>query len=207
LREQRDQETGYLPPGVFMNRIALLLVLALSLPFTARADEASHRAKAQEMMSLLHTDKNVQQVVDNISKEVAEAADKAIGPDPTPEKKAKATDFEQQAHQIIDAQLGWKSMQAGFTDIYAKAFTDEQLDSIIAFYKSPAGIALLTTMPDVNTQIGQLGQSHVAAVQPQLQQLYSTFKQSLAAAPPTLGPTSPALPPAAPPAPSATTPK
>jgi hypothetical protein len=190
-----------------MNRVALLLVLALSLPLTARADEASHRAKAQQMMALLHTDKNVQQVVDNIGREVAEAADKAVGADPTPEKKAKLNDFEQQAHQLIDAQLGWKSLQAGFTDIYAKAFTEEQLDSIIAFYKSPAGIALLDSMPDVNTEIGKLGQSRVAAVQPQLQQLYSTFKQSLAAAPPTLGPTSPTMPPAAPAAAPATTPK
>lgn len=74
-----------------MNRVALLLVLALSLPLTARADEASHRAKAQQMMALLHTDKNVQQVVDNIGREVAEAADKAVGADPTRRRRPSST--------------------------------------------------------------------------------------------------------------------
>ena len=187
-----------------MNRRGLLLVLTLCLPLTclpltARADEASHRAKAQEMIALLHTENGVQKVADNISKQVAEAADKAVGTDPAPDKKAKLDQFEQQAHQIIDAQLSWKAMEAGFVDIYAKAFTDEQLDAIIAFYKSPAGSALLTAMPEVNTQIGQLGAARVNAVQPQLQQLYATFKQSLAAAPPTLGPVpSPAAPATAP---------
>jgi hypothetical protein len=190
------------------NRIALLLVLALCLPVAARADEASHRAKAQEMMTLLHTDKLVQQNADAMIKQVAAAADKAAGPDATPDAKAKVADFEKQAQQMIDAQIGWKVMQEKFTDIYAKSFTEEQLDSIIAFYKSPAGAALLTTMPDVNTQIGQLGGGRVQALQPQLQQLYADLKKSLTP-PPTLGPlgpgpaAAPAAPAAAPPAPAA----
>ena len=63
-------------------RIALLLVLALSLPIAARADDASHRAKVQEMMSLLHTEKTVQLGAENIRKQVDEAAEKAAGPTP-----------------------------------------------------------------------------------------------------------------------------
>lgn len=177
-------------------RLALLVSLASCLPLAARADEASRHTKAEEVIALLHSERGVQQVADNISKQVAQAAEKAVGTDPTPDKKAKLDQFEQQAHQLIEAQLGWKALQPGFVDIYAKAFTDEQLDGIIAFYKSPAGAALLANMPDVNTQIGQLGSSHVNAVQPQLQQLYSTFKQSLAAPAPSLGPAaSPAVTP------------
>ena len=182
--------------GCRTHRLALLVALSSCLPLAARADEASRHAKAEEVIALLHTEKGVQQVADNISKEVAQAADKAVGTDPTPDKKAKLDQFEQQAHQLVEAQLGWKALQPGFVDIYAKAFTDEQLDGIIAFYKSPAGSALLTEMPDINTQIGQLGDSHVKAVQPQLQQLYANFKQSLAAPAPSLGPAaSPAVTP------------
>lgn len=171
-----------------MNRIAALLVLALSFPLAARADEASHRAKAQEMMALLHNEKVVQQVADNMMKQISDLADKTAGPDATPEAKAKVADFEKQASQIILAQVGWKTLQDPFADIYAKNFTEEQLDGIIAFYKSPAGAALLANMPDVNTQVAQVGQSRVQALQPQLQQLFADFKKSLAPAPPTLGP-------------------
>jgi hypothetical protein len=185
------------------NRIALLLVLALCLPVAARADEASHRAKAQEMITLLHTDKLVQQNADNMIKQVAAAADKAAGPDATPDAKAKVDDFKKQTEQMIDAQIGWKVMQDKFIDVYAKNFTEEQLDGIIAFYKSPAGVALLTTMPDVNSQIGQLGGGRVQTLQPQLQQMYADLKKNLTP-PPTLGPMGPAPAPAAPAAPAAT---
>jgi hypothetical protein len=180
-----------MPTAARTPRIALLLALALSLPVAARADEASHRAKAQEMMSLLHTDKLVQQVADNLMKQITQAADKASGPDATPDAKAKIADFEKQCSQMIEAQVGWKSMQEKFTDIYAKHFTEEQLDVIIAFYKSPAGVSLIASMPDVNSEVGQFGQSRVQAVQPQLQQLYADLRKSLAPPPPTLGPIGP----------------
>lgn len=183
-----------------MNRIALLLVFVLSLPLAARADDASHRAKAQEMMTLLHTDQNVQAVVEKFMKEVSDAADKEAGPNPSPEIKAKVADFEKQARQVIEASVGWKAMEPEFTDIYAKAFTDEQLDGIIAFYKSPSGSALLAKMPEVNAQVGQLGGSRVQALQPQLQQLFAGFRKSIAPTP-ALGP--PAGGPAAPSAPAA----
>jgi hypothetical protein len=85
------------------------------------------------------------------------------------------------------------------------------MDGIIAFYKSPAGSALLTKMPDVNVQIAQVGGARVQALQPQLQQLYTDFRKGLAPPPPTLGPLGPAtgapVNPSAPSTPPATTPK
>lgn len=192
-------------PRASVNRLALLLVLALLVPVSAHADEASHRAKAQEMMTFLKTEHVVQQIAENIRKQVADAADKVVGPSPTPEKQAKLDDFMKQASQMVDAQLSWKSMQAGFTDIYMKTFTEEQMDAIVTFYKSPAGIALLEKMPTVNDQVTQLGQSRMATLQPQLRQLFVDFQKSQAPPPPTLSPV-PAAP-AATPAPPTSTPK
>jgi hypothetical protein len=200
------------------NRIAQLIVLALCLPVAARADEASHRAKAEEMVTLLQTEKQVRFNADNIMKQVSEAADSAAGPNPTDDAKARIADFEKQAQQMIDGQVGWKALQTQFADAYAKIFTDDQLDAINAFYKSPAGLALVANMPDVNAQISQLVNGRMQALKPQLQQLYTDLKKSLAPAPPTLGPVPPAtlgpVPPAAPQAPAsapaapaATTPK
>jgi uncharacterized protein len=172
------------PPA---RRLALLLTLALTATLAARADEASHRVKAQEMMNLLHTQRMVQNIADNLKKQIVDAADSVAGPAATPEQKAKAADFEKQADQLIDAQLSWDVMKTSFTDIYVKNFTEEELDGIIAFYKTPAGTALLGKMPDVNSQVSQFGNSHLTTLQPQLKDLFENFRKSQAAAPPTLG--------------------
>jgi uncharacterized protein len=189
--------------AVRTNRLALLLVFALTLPLAAHADEASHRTKAAEMMTVLHTQRMVQQISDNLKKQIADAADKIAGPTPTDDAKAKVADFEKKADQLIDAQLSWDTMQAGFTDIYTKNLTEEQLDGIIAFYKSPAGVALLENMPTVNNQVTQFGGSHMTALQPQLKQMFEDFQKNVAtaaapepatAAPPAVAPPASAAP-------------
>jgi hypothetical protein len=172
---------------------ALLLAFALPFSLSARADEASHRAKAQELMTL-QDQRMVQQISDNIMKQVTEAAEHVAGPNPTPEVKAKADDVKKQAAQLVNAQLGWDSMKAGITDIYVKSFTEEQLDAIIAFYKTPAGAALLETMPAINSQVTQLGGSRMSTLRPQLTELFQAFQKSQAPASPTLGPVAPSAP-------------
>jgi uncharacterized protein len=177
-----------------MNRIAALLVLALAFPLAARADDASHRAKAQEMMAILHSQQMVQNISDSLKKQFPDAATTVIGPDPSPEKKAHADEFVKHADQLIDAQLGWSVLEPAFIDIYVKNFTEEQLDAIIAFYKTPAGLALLTTMPTINNQISQYGNQRLTDVlKPQLKQLFDDFRKADGAP---AGPATPAVPPA-----------
>jgi uncharacterized protein len=176
-----------------MKRTALVLVLALCFPLAARADEASHRAKAQQMVILLHTDRMVKQVSANFMKQLSTAGEKVIGPNATDEKKTQLADFEKKFAAMIDAQVGWDVMEPILTDYYQKAFTEEELDVIVTFYKTPAGAALVERMPAVNAQATQLLQTRMAAVQPQMKQMYEDFQKSqMAAAPPTVEPAPPA---------------
>jgi len=188
--------------------LALLLTLALCLPLAARADEAPHRAKAAQLVALLHTERMVQRVSDSIMKQVSDAAESSLGPNPTPEKKAHLDDFEKKIAQLVDEQLGWKAMQPAFVDLYAKSFTEQELDAIVAFYRTPAGVALLGKMPSIDAQATQLAKSRMDALQPKLNQLFDDFRKSQAAPAPATTPapaaTSPA--PAATPAPATSTP-
>jgi uncharacterized protein len=187
-----------------MNRIAAALLLALTLPLAARADEASHRARAQELITLLHTQQMVEHNADSLKTQLSAVAGNTIGSDPTPAKKAEAEVFINQAGKLIDAKLSWTSMQPGITDIYVKNFTEEQLDAIVAFYKTPAGSALLTNMSAVNTQVAAFGTQRLSVeLRPQLMQLVTTFKQKEAPAASTPAPATPPIP-AAPHAPAPT---
>ena len=54
-----------------MKRLSLLLVFALCLPLSARADDASHRAKAAELLTLMHTQDMVKRLTDTLKKQVS----------------------------------------------------------------------------------------------------------------------------------------
>ena len=168
------------------------LLFAFTVPLAAHADDASQRAKAEQLVNLNNTQKTVEQIAQNINAQIDQLADRAAGPDATADQKTKIDDFKKQAAQLIGTSLGWASMKPSIIDIYVKTFTEEQLDSILAFYKSPAGAAFLEKMPEINTQFGQLGNTRVAGIRDQLQKSYQDMQNSLHPIPTLGAPTSPA---------------
>lgn len=165
-----------------MNRLALLAAFALCLPLTARADDASLHAKAQELVTLLHTDRMVTQISDSFRKGTDDRAQQTVGQNPTPDAKAKLDDFEKKVSDTIDSEIGWKLLEPQFVDIYASTFTEDELTGILAFYKSAAGIAFLEKTPNVNSQVTKLTRMRAAALQAKLSAAFDEFHKSVAPA-------------------------
>jgi hypothetical protein len=162
-----------------MKRLALLLTLALYLPLTAHADEASRRVKAQEMLNLMHLDRLMDQMMDTMLQQMSTVKNQLGGSTVKPEDQAKLDEFQQKAIELIKSQMGWKALEPDYVDIYAKNFTDEQLDAILVFYKSPAGIALVDKLPTLTAEGSQLAQAKMTALQPQLRQLIQEYSKSV----------------------------
>lgn len=176
-----------------MTRLAALLAtLTFCLPLAAQtpapqtpapADQTSRQAKAAELVTLLHTDRMVNQISESLKRQLADQGQRAIGLNPTPESKDKLTDAEKKFADIVDAQVGWSVLGPAFTEIYAKAFTEDEMNGIIAFYKSPAGIAFLANTPIVNQQIQQITRPRLDQLQAQLRKSVDELHSSQTAIP------------------------
>jgi hypothetical protein len=186
-----------------MNRLTALLALVLIFPLAAHADEASRRAKSEELITLLHADRMSTQVTENVMQQTTAITTQKAGGTLSPETKTALADFQKKLVAVMEPQVGWKAIEPDYIRLYAAAFTDEELDGMLAFYKSAAGKALLEKMPDVNQQTGKILQSKFAALQPQLKQMLTDFESTVppkASGPPTLTSPPPYLP--TPPAPT-----
>jgi hypothetical protein len=176
----------------FMNRSFAVLALALTFSLTARADDASQHARAQELVSILHSERMVTQISGAILKQVSDAARQVTGSNPSPENQTRLTEFNKKATDLVNAQFSWDVMGPQIVNIYAKAFTEDELTAILNFYKSPAGTAFLAKAPDINQQLQQLAQPKLAALQTQLREAFEEFRKT---ATPTGPPTLQNLPP------------
>jgi uncharacterized protein len=178
-----------------MNRfLPFAVAFVLILPLVARADDASRHAKAEQMVTLAHVDRLNNQVLDTILQQTAAIATQNAGGSLTPDKKAALDAFQKKLVALLEPQIGWKAMEPAFADIYAKLFTEQQMDAIIAFYKSPAGMALMDKMPEINQQANQMVQSKILTLQPQVRQMFADFEKTQQPAPPS----APAAPAASP---------
>lgn len=190
--------------------VAVVLVAVMLGCSSARADEASKHAKAEQLFVLLHMDRMMDQLMVGVKSQVQQIVQSMPGSDEaTPEQKKQIADFQQRVLGLVNDKLGWKALEPDFISLYASTYTEEELDGILAFYKSPVGQKMIDKTPELTAKSTEITQQKMREVQPQLNQMVQDFMKSMAAA--TGKPTTDSTPPAkstAPPAsPSPTKPQ
>ena len=159
----------------------------------SEAVSPAKQAKAAELLSLMKTDEAVQGGLARYRDMIHQAAEQQTsGHTTTPEDK-KATDAYMGQIANLQGTLDYNKFKTTLVDDYARSFTEQQLDSIIAFYKSPAGQALQTKLPDLQKEIGTMLNEKVTSLRTEFIQDTQAYRAKVA--PPAQAPslTSPSL--------------
>jgi len=144
---------------------AILPVIALLLSAgAASADEASKKAKIEEILQITKADQMVKQMIDQVrSMQLAQIAKM------DPAEQPKAEEAQNRMSQLLTERLSWDRLKPRFSKLYEDTFTEEELDGTLAFYKSPAGRALLEKMPALMARSMAVAQEIMADVQPEIE--------------------------------------
>ena len=182
---------------------ALLLgALALIVPASAHADDASKRAKVEQMLALTKTDSISQNMLSTVPARVRAAAERQpmVQAATSPAQKKIADDYLQQMGTIAQGGTQWSALKPKVVDVYMSEFTEADLDGILAFFKTPAGQDYLAKSPDISQKTVAILQGSVSALEPQFvaaTKAFQTTMQNTSPAgsgdaapsrPPTLGP-------------------
>jgi hypothetical protein len=151
--------------------IAAVLLLA----GTAFADEASRKAKAEEVLKLTNSEQMMKQMIDRARAMQTARASKLDLPE---DQKAQAEALQNKIMQVISDRMSWEKLKPQFVQIYADTYTDEELDGIVAFYKSPAGQAMLAKMPEIMTKSMKVAQDAMQGVEADIRRITDEAKQA-----------------------------
>jgi hypothetical protein len=153
---------------------SLFLTLAVS---TAFADDASKAAKVEEFFKLAQLDDVLRQALGQVRAQMQSGISQQIlGEKPlSPEEKKQVEDFQNKLNDLIADALSWENLKPGYVKIYVDAFTEEQIDGIVAFYKSPPGQAMVAKTSTLLTKGTALAQEKIVAAQPAIQKLVKEF--------------------------------
>jgi uncharacterized protein len=185
-----------------MRRFVAVAVMALTLVCSsARADEASKRAKAEQLFTLLHMDRMMDQLLAAVKNQMQQMVQTMPGgDDATPEQKKQIADFQQRVLNLVNDKLGWKALEPDFINLYASTYTEDELDGILAFYKSPTGQKMIAKTPELTAKSTELTQQKMREVQPELNQMVQDFMRQMAATTAKPAPATTTPPPTTPPA-------
>jgi uncharacterized protein len=157
-------------------RIAFLLALLVCTGSLARADDTAKLAKAEEYFKLAKMDQLMAQVMNQVIEQSKSGMlQQFMGVKVSPEDQQRLDEFTDKVEKIISGAMSWDKLEPQYAKLYANAYTEEQLDDIIAFYKSPTGQAMVEKNPTLIKKANAIVQQQMAEVSPEIQQLMQDF--------------------------------
>jgi hypothetical protein len=153
-----------------------LLVLSLAAGQLAYADDASKAAKAEQYLTLMKIDETMKRAMDLVMNQMKSGMMQQITGQTLTEDQTKMTaELGEKVFKLVSDALSWEKLKPDVVKLYADAYTEQELDAIIAFYKSPVGQSVVAKQGDLQTKSSALAQQRMAAVYPELQKLLKDF--------------------------------
>lgn len=157
-----------------------LLALLLITPLFAHADEASKKAKVEELMQLTNVNQLMPQMLGQVSERMkASAAEQSANLKLTPAQQTVYDDYQQKISNLITGSVNWDKMKPIMIQVYTETYTEEELDGILSFYRSPAGKAMVAKAPQLMSKSMTLMMQQMSTLQPQIEQLTKDFAEQM----------------------------
>ena len=156
-----------------MKCIPVSLIIGITLLWCAsplRAGEATKSAKAEELLQLTQGDQ-MMKMMEPMMKGMVTQMDK----DMSAEQRTKLGEMQGKMMALVAVRLN--QAKPALVKVYTDTYTEEELDGILAFYKSPVGKALLQKMPEVMQRSMPVMMQMMGDLQPELKTMMEGIKE------------------------------
>jgi uncharacterized protein len=164
-----------------MQRILrIMAVIFLSIAPIARADEASKHAKVKELFQLTYMESRVQQAKAAAMAQARAFATQYLTSFDLPEDQKKdATVYYEKLYALVATKYDWNKLEPAYEQIYVDLYTEQEIDGILAFYKSPVGHAFLSKTPEATGKMLEISEQQMRLLTPQIQKLTEDYVTQL----------------------------
>ena len=142
---------------LYLRTLALFLFVGTLSTTTSAADAPktpSHQA-AEKLLNMMNMEKLTEQSTTNM-------VDAMFGRLPPKAQNREAL------QAFFKKYVGWAALKDDFVQIYVEAFSEKELNDLIAFYKTPTRQKAITVVPSLMQKGAQIGQSRVQEHLPEL---------------------------------------
>lgn len=158
----------------------LALVLACSLSSVVHAAVPTAES-IERLLALMQAEKLLEGLRPQIDGVMKTSMEQALQGKPvTPAEQAILDNFRSKAVAIVQSELTMAKLKPMYIDIYAKNFTQEEVDGLIAFYETPVGQAYVAKMPAVMQMIMAEMPQRLNPMMRQMQKAADDMKKELA---------------------------
>lgn len=156
-----------------MKRLTSLLALALfCFSLAAQTPDPAKIANIEEIFAITKADQMQQQVFSQLEAMAAAQLQKTPGYVQNPDA---LREMNQRLFQILTQRMNWGKIKPSFVTLYDETFSASEISGMLAFYKTPAGAAMLSKMPVLMSKTMTLAQALMADAMPDVQRTVEEF--------------------------------
>lgn len=153
-----------------LKHIALSFIFLASPAFTANA--ASSPESIKKLLVAMDARKQVDSMLAQMEESMKSNIQQSLqGQDVTPKQQKVIDDMQSKTISVLKEGLDWAKLEPMYVRVYSDAFTQDETDSILAFYATPAGQAFLTKMPQVAQKSGMEMRTHMNPMMEKIQKI------------------------------------
>jgi hypothetical protein len=130
-------------------RFLVALSLAVS-PFAYAADTPPSEASIKQLLEVTHARQVLDTIMSQMDGMMKNVMQQVTQGQPIPPEVQKTFDTARtEIMGVFKDQFTWEKMEPMYTRIYQKSFNQQEVEGMIAFYKTPTGQAVISKMPAV----------------------------------------------------------
>jgi hypothetical protein len=119
-------------------------------PNPAPATVAPSEASIKQMLEVMQARKLVDSMIGQMDSLMLQMMAQATQGRPIPPAVQKQIDQQRtETMAMMKDLLAWEKLEPLYVRVYQKTFTQQELDGMLAFYKTPVGAAMIAKMPAV----------------------------------------------------------
>ena len=164
----------YLNNGNVMRLLTVILVLLLSS--NLYASEAGKKEKLTDLVYIRDMDSmmdgmysQMESMMQGLSKQM----------NIKPSEQPIFDKYYQEMTLVMREEMSWSTMQPLVLDIYDRNFTEQEIDDMLAFYRTPTGQSLLKKMPNIMQESMVMSQQLMKGTLPKIQALSMQLAEEL----------------------------
>ena len=104
------------------------------------------------------------------------------GKAPTPSQQQAIANMKNKMVDLIQGELAWEKLEPMYLRLYKESFSEEEVASMLSFYKTPGGQALVHKMPTLMQKTMLEVQKMISGATPQMQKIQQEFIAEMTAA-------------------------
>ncbi len=165
-----------------MNILRNALVILLLTATTAMAEPASE-SSIKQLLAVTQAKKlldGMQAQLDSLMDNVIQQALK--GKSPTAKQQEAITHMKNNMVALLQGDLAWEKLEPMYLRLYTESFTEEEVGGMLAFYKTPAGQAVINKMPVLMQKTMLEVQKMSSGLAPRMQEIQKDFAAEMKSA-------------------------